>query len=76
MTTRGTFLTVRVTPGERREARLLAAAEGTDLSSLVRGLIRERARHLSDNRSRDGRRSIGDQVHASKGGESRRSRNQ
>lgn len=55
MAKRDRMITIRVTPAEYREARLVAKAEGRPLSELVRESIRERAeQHTRNTGSRRG----------------------
>jgi len=48
---RGRIVTFRVSPREERELKLLARAEGTSRSALIRRLVRERVDDVVD---RDG----------------------
>lgn len=44
---RGSFVTFRVSPEERRELQLLARAEGTSRSALIRELVKDRVAVLT-----------------------------
>ena len=46
-TRRGEILTFRMSPEERRDLQLLACAEQTNKSALIRGLVRERLAELT-----------------------------